>query len=109
MQDILTWLATPQGSTLVGGAVVMYVLLGLKNVFGWAPGTDAVKKQIAALCVSLVAGLALWGASGTEFEWGIWVTKAIEVFLGATTLHAVIPGELGGRSAESRAPGTAIK
>jgi len=105
MKDIVLWLATPAGSTLVGGVVVMYVLQIIKKSFNWQPGGDTIVKQITTLAVSAIAGIGLWLAGGQSFEWGIWITKVIEVFLGATTLHALIPAAAGGRSKESRAPG----
>jgi TRAP-type C4-dicarboxylate transport system permease large subunit len=102
VQDLMTYLATPAGSAIVGALLVTAIVKGAKKLFGWLPGDDAALKQLTAAAAALLAALAAASLAGT-LTVGVVAVKLLEMLGGATLLHAYVPGL---RSEESKAPGT---
>ena len=99
MDDLLTYLSTDTGSSIVGALLVTLIVQGVKKWSPLTPGSDAVVKQLVAGLSSLVMALATAGLAGT-LTWGVVVVKLLQVWGGATLLHAVAL-----RSEASSSPG----
>ena len=102
MTELLTWLATPEGSLFAGGLIVALGVQGYKRLFHTRPGDEAGEKRAVAIVAAIVVAGVSAALSGEPLTWGAFVAAVLSAWAGATAWHAVLL-----RSAESRTPGAA--